>query len=121
MRVRCCPNNCTFCSTKSFWGPKSRVHSPKRMIEEIKFLREEYGFAYFVLYHDNLLVHKRFLKEFCDLFKKNFAGLHFGIYGSVNFVSEEIIQLLSSSGCYSIFLGLETISNNMCKYIPTSV
>ena len=63
---RGCPFKCTFCATAPFWERKYRVKTPARIIEEMRFLYERYGYNGFMLVHDLLTVDKQFINAFSE-------------------------------------------------------
>ncbi|MHC4397165.1 MAG: B12-binding domain-containing radical SAM protein [Planctomycetota bacterium] len=115
---RGCPNNCTFCSTRSFWGPKVRMRSPEKLIAEMKFLHTKYGMKDFALVHDNLFCHRKFLRKYCALVQKSLPGITWGASASLNFCSHDVIKMVKRSGCNAVYMGIETVSERTSHNIP---
>ena len=108
---RGCPNNCSFCSTKSFWGKKVRMYPPTTVVSRIEKLYKKYGIRTFSLIHDNFLAHKSFVREFCELLIAKKLPIGWYASSSLNFYSSEIFELMYVSGCRGLFFGIETASN----------
>src|SRR5205823_8632393 len=63
---RGCPFACTFCATAPFWERRYRVKPVERIIDEMRFLFEQYGYDGFMLVHDLLTVDKQFINAFSE-------------------------------------------------------
>lgn len=63
---RGCPFACTFCSTKTFWKQKYRLRNISDILDEIRFLKENYGIRIFDFKHDLFTVNKKRILQFCD-------------------------------------------------------
>ena len=108
--TRGCPFNCNFCSVTTMSGVKYRFRPVEKVIEEIKALDNR--FIYFV--DDNIIGVPRRAKE---LFKA-FAPLKLGWASQVtiNFArDQELMRLARESGCYGVFIGFETFSNQSIR------
>ena len=61
-----CPFACTFCATAPFWERRYRVKPVARIVDEMRFLYEQFGYDGFMLVHDLLTVDKQFITDFSD-------------------------------------------------------
>lgn len=114
---RGCPFGCTFCSTKSFWNRKFRLKSPERIVREIQMLKEDYGINHFSLTHDLFTANKKKVMQFCKLLDENNLDITWGCSSRADTLDEEMIKVMSASGCERIFLGVESGSPRMQKII----
>ncbi len=114
---RGCPFNCTFCSTKIFWKRKFRLKSPKRIIEEIKLVKEKYNINYFALTHDLFTANKRKIMKFCQMLISENLNISWSCSSRVDTLDEEMVENMRLAGCSAIFLGIETGSPRMQKII----
>ena len=108
--TRGCPFNCNFCSVTTMSGVKYRFRPVEKVIEEINVLDNR--FIYFV--DDNIIGVPRRAKE---LFKA-FTPLKLGWASQVtiNFArDQELMRLARESGCYGVFIGFETFSNQSIR------
>jgi len=64
---RGCPFARTFCATAPFWEQRYRVKPAERIVEEIRYLYEEFRYESFILIHDLLTVNLKFMSSLCDL------------------------------------------------------
>jgi len=120
---RGCPFNCSFCSTRKFWGRTIRYHSPARVIEEAKRLRDAYGVTDFGFCDDNFSLDSERLKIICNKFeeeikksKKNFAwGCANGLM--IQTLNPELIRRMRKAGCRFISLAIESGSERVARDI----
>lgn len=115
---RGCYGNCSFCSMSSLTDNHGRrVRSPKKVVEEIKYLNEMYGISrfYFV---DELFIDKtnlNWIYEFCDEIKKQNINILFHAEARVDSISEPVIKALKEVGLDNLFIGFESASLNTLK------
>jgi len=119
---RGCPHKCSYCSNHAIaevYGNsrnRPRFRNVNNCIEEIKDTLKKFEFKRLFIMDDILGLDKKWLREFCELYKKE-INLDFNCVLRVNYVTEELVKLLKSSGCYRIQFGVE--SGN--EYISKSV
>ncbi|GAA0124372.1 hypothetical protein UT300019_02740 [Clostridium sp. CTA-19] len=114
---RGCPFGCTYCSTKTFWKRFFRLKSPKRIVEEIKYINLKYGIKEFSFVHDLFTANKTKLSEFCELILLEKIKINWSCSARLDTLNEELIKKMYESGCKSIYLGIETGSPRMQKII----
>lgn len=116
---RGCPYECIFCSNRVTTGRRYRFKSPQAIIEELKVLHYEYGRKYVQFVDDNLLVSKERIYEIMDKIRK--SGLDkkmtFNFQARGDNVDYRLLQDLYNAGFRSIFLGIETSSDEIMKTI----
>ncbi|MBQ7416323.1 MAG: radical SAM protein [Oscillospiraceae bacterium] len=114
---RGCPFGCTYCSTKAFWGRKYRMKSPRRIIEEIKLIHDQFGITKFKFSHDMFTLNRKIVIETCDRMR----GLDFPVEwvcsARLDCLDRELIDIMADSGLFGIFIGIETGSPRMQKLI----
>jgi magnesium-protoporphyrin IX monomethyl ester (oxidative) cyclase len=115
---RGCPYACTFCSTSLHWGRMARRRSPKKVIEEIRFLKKEFPDVNYAIFNDDeFLINHDWVRKFCSLLTEEKINLKWACAARVTSITEEIIKLIKSAGCDRISLGLESASPKMLKYM----
>ena len=105
---RGCPYQCNFCSERLLYK-KFRYHSPQYIIEQIRSLQSKYKTTNFV-FLDSLINYKHeWLYDFCSLVIKNNLNIKWEAQIRIekNF-SLQLAKLLKESGCYNLFVGLES-------------
>jgi radical SAM superfamily enzyme YgiQ (UPF0313 family) len=105
---RGCPFACEFCSTNDFFRRKFRLKSPARVIEQMRHVRDRYGHTHFSLVHDMFTVDRRKVVAFCDAMCESRDGMTWSCSARTDCVDDELLQLMASAGCVSVFFGVES-------------
>lgn len=116
---RGCPYKCTYCFNDGYnklyegKGDIIRMRSVDSVIQEVKevYQKEQIEFAHF---HDDTfpLAGKPWLREFARRFKSE-IGIPFGCNVRPNLVDEELAEILSEGGCYSVWMGVEAADDDI--------
>lgn len=114
---RGCPFGCTYCSTKTFWGRKYRLKSPKRIAEELQFYYDRFGVRHFTFQHDMFTMNKALVKETCRLIKELPFKATWNCSARLDCIDRELIDIMADGGLYHIYLGIETGSPRMQKLV----
>ncbi len=114
---RGCPFSCTFCSTNDFFRRNFRLHSPERMLRDMRAIATEYQIRNFTLAHDMFTVDRRRVAAFCEAMIASGEGFTWSCSARTDCIDEELLRLMARSGCRSIFFGVETGSHRMQKVI----
>ena len=111
---RGCPFNCTFCSVGSIWGKKYTYFSAERIIDEISHLQKNFGAKAIYFREDNFTMNKQRTINFCEtLYKKN-MDISWACETRVDSLNdEEMVKLMSGSGCKAVYLGVESGSQKI--------
>src|SRR3989339_903008 len=110
---RGCPYDCTFCSnhllSKMYKGKGKYIRrvSPKKIIEEMKAVRQKWGFRTASFTDDVFVMSNEWLDEFLPLFKKE-INVPFMCNVRVNLVTEALVLKLKANGCYGVAMGIES-------------
>ncbi len=112
---RGCPFKCRFCDNSVF-GRKVRGYSAGYLVDMIKYLQKKYGVKDVFINDDNFVMLGRRLVEFCDLIKKEKLDLTWGCYSRVDSVTEEMLNIMKSEGCWRIYYGLESGSQDILDF-----
>ncbi|WP_066498928.1 B12-binding domain-containing radical SAM protein [Abyssisolibacter fermentans] len=114
---RGCPFGCKYCSSKSFWKQKFRLKSNDRIISEIKSLMKEYNITHFSFIHDLFTANKKRIIEFCNKIIEEELKIKWACSARIDTLDNEIIEMLVRAGCTGIYIGVETGSSRMQKFI----
>jgi len=108
--TRGCPFNCNFCSVTTMSGVKYRFRPVEKVVEEIRTLDNR--FVYFI--DDNIIGAPSRSKE---LFKALLPlKLGWASQVTINFSrNPELMRLARESGCYGVFIGFESFSNESIR------
>jgi radical SAM superfamily enzyme YgiQ (UPF0313 family) len=112
---RGCPFACTFCATAPFWERKYRVKPTTSIIDEMRFLYEQFGYDGFMLVHDLLTVDKRFINEFCDAMIDSRLPVRWMANHRTDIDLHGLLPKMKSAGCWAMFFGVESASARLQK------
>ncbi|HTW81022.1 MAG TPA: radical SAM protein [Terracidiphilus sp.] len=110
---RGCPFACTFCSTNLFFSRKYRIKAPARLLAEMEYLHDTYGYRDFDLVHDMLTVDREWVRDFSRLLIANNCSFTWGCSARVDCVTSELLEEMAAAGCVGIFFGIETGSQRL--------
>jgi radical SAM superfamily enzyme YgiQ (UPF0313 family) len=113
---RGCPFNCFFCSSSCFWG-EPRYHSPKRVVQDVLWLRDA-GVQSINIYDDLFAMDKFRVGVITTMLRKsgvNHSDIVFSCLGRASVMDAEMAQLLANMGVHSIAFGFESGSPRMLK------
>jgi len=110
---RGCPYQCTFCLREMFKG--YRTHSPARVVEEIKHLKDNYSINSIFFQDWEFLLDKERAEKICELMKSNNLRINFGINARVQDLDFELIKKLQEVGLKRINVGMESASTKILE------
>jgi anaerobic magnesium-protoporphyrin IX monomethyl ester cyclase len=113
---RGCTNRCIFCHN-SWRQIPLRFHSAERVVEEIKFLIENYGVEALFFMDDNLLLNKPRFKRICDLMKEEKIDITFACNSRTDTVDYETLQVAKAAGCREVSFGFESGSQRILNVL----
>jgi len=118
--TRGCLNNCTFCGRANTCFRKRDIG---KIIAELRFLMQSYKVREFCVCDDNCAYDRKYFTEFCRALIKEKLDLIWRIPGGicVNSVNSELCGLLKRSGCYEVWLGIESGSQNILNAMKKGV
>jgi len=105
---RGCPYRCVFC-TNSNIRKKIRFKSPKRVVEEIEYIKSKTNNnPVFTFVDDTLTLHRDRIIEICNLIKEHNLNIEFSAMTRVNVVDDELLHNLKNAGCNRLMFGIES-------------
>jgi radical SAM superfamily enzyme YgiQ (UPF0313 family) len=106
---RGCPFNCSFCSVILLFGRQHRVNSIDRVIEEIRQNGMQSRHIFFC--DDNFTADRKRTKELCERIIAEGLKIEWSAQVRVESAKDpELLDLMVRSGCYIVFVGLESIN-----------
>ena len=116
--TRGCPNACTFCSSSRFFQCRWRYREVDSIVDEIKFLKDNYGVNTIVFNDENMAVYKEWFLKLLDELKKLNVKWFAGAGLSVRTVNdEEIIKKMYESNVAVFEIAVETGNAETMKKI----
>lgn len=122
---RGCPYHCSFCSSHAIWTRKPRFKSAQRLVEEAAYYLKDTSRNIVISYeHDDFLANRPLFFDFVEFKRRSGHNFKYTITTRINHITDEVRGLLASSGCVSVFVGLETASERIQitseKYLTVS-
>lgn len=118
---RGCSYNCIYCSIQKFWKNKVRYREINDVINEIEYLKKEFGINFIFIWDDVFTLNKERVIEFCDLMKKRKLNIMWACITRVDLVNEELIKQMKESGCVLISYGVESANTNVLSKISKKI
>jgi radical SAM superfamily enzyme YgiQ (UPF0313 family) len=111
---RGCPFDCNFCASADFWKRKWKMRSAENVISEI--VTKQY--KTFMFEDDNFTMNRNRVIEICKSLKE-LSGLSWQCASRAEtLVDEELCWWLRTAGCHTVWLGVESLSQeslDRCK------
>jgi anaerobic magnesium-protoporphyrin IX monomethyl ester cyclase len=85
-----------------------RRMSPRRVVDEIKYLKNRFGIKEIAFFDEIFVFDKKWIMEFCDLLQKANLDIIWSCNCIVNRVDEEILKKMAQAGCWNILYGIES-------------
>ncbi len=122
---RGCPYKCIFCGIHNIWSWDYRMHSAEYVVNEIKYLQENWGIKDIKYHDDNFLVDAARVKKISDLIVAENLDISWSCVGTIASLDkhDELIRSMRNSGCWHIAFGVETGNEKVMRDIrkPTTV
>lgn len=105
---RGCPFNCIFCEVGEILGKRQRIRSPKNVLDEIEYLKREFGVKE-VFIRDSLFTgNPSWAMEITEGILSRNLNITWQCESRVDLVRKEVLQNMKKSGCYAIWFGVES-------------
>ncbi|WP_048135144.1 B12-binding domain-containing radical SAM protein [Methanolobus tindarius] len=116
MASRGCPSHCIYCN-KSVFGHKVRYRKPSKVIEEVKWLYEQYGIKNIYFQDDTFNLNRKWIEEILNLIIDNnlneTISFQAPFRANKSLVDEELLQLVKKAGFKRVLYGVESGNQNM--------
>lgn len=118
---RGCPFSCTFCSVGSIWGKTYTYHSAQRIVDDILYLKREYGTKGIFFREDNFTINNGRIYELCSLLQKKNLRIKWMCETRADSLSEELLKAMHASGCRCIYIGAEAGTQRMLDILDKRI
>ena len=112
---RGCIGRCTYC--KPTFGRELSFRPVQNIIEEMNFIKKNYGIDRFNFVDDNFLNSNRIIDEFISSLKSCKEKYKFRFQGRIDRVDQKLARRLREVGCFGISFGLESGSEKILSNI----
>jgi anaerobic magnesium-protoporphyrin IX monomethyl ester cyclase len=117
---RGCPAGCTYCIKHVSYGPTMRMRSAAKLVEEIAYLGT-LGVHNIHMYADLFTVNRAQVVALCRGLIDAGLKIRWTCNSRVDFVDDEMLQLMAKSGCYYIAWGLESGNKDILTHARKGV
>jgi radical SAM superfamily enzyme YgiQ (UPF0313 family) len=111
--TRGCPHSCEFCASSNVYGRRYRRKKIAQIVDELVYARKALGEVRFGFADDNMLAEREFAKSLLRALIP--LKIRYYLQADITFAEDrEMLDLLRSSGCIHVFVGLEsTVPDNV--------
>ena len=109
---RGCPYTCKWCST-AVYGQSYRRRPPHQVAAEMKMLKEQYNPDAIWFVDDVFTISHKWLTAFHEEVVKQNAQIKFECITRAERLNDEILRLLKEAGCFRIWIGAESGSQEI--------
>ncbi len=109
---RGCPYTCKWCST-AVYGVSYRRRPARQVVEEIKLIMDAYNPDALWFVDDVFTVSHKWIAEFHNEMIQNHITIPFEIITRAERLNDLVLQQLKEIGCYRIWIGAESGSQNV--------
>jgi anaerobic magnesium-protoporphyrin IX monomethyl ester cyclase len=111
---RGCTAGCKYCIKHVSYQFSIRVRTPENIMKELRVLRD-LGIKHVNMYADLFTVNREQVMGLCKLLIEERLGLTWTCNSRVDYVDEEMLQLMGKSGCIYIAWGIESSNEQILK------
>ena len=112
---RGCTAGCTYCIKHVSYQYSVRLRSPEKILEEMWVLKK-LGINHIHMYADLFTVSREQVVKMCQLMIEQKINITFTSNSRVDYVDEEMLQLMGKAGCKLISWGIESGSEQILKH-----
>ena len=120
---RGCPFQCSFCVASEMFGRTFRARSPNNVLDEIEWLKNEFGAEGIQFQDDTLTFDKKRAIDICDGMIARKINLKWGCGTRADVTTKELLAKMHKAGCQEICFGVESgcqrIRDSLKKKVTT--
>lgn len=112
-----CPFNCTYCNIHALYDnkPGIRFRSPKKVVEEIGYLVDNYNIKNIKILDELFVLKKDRVDKICDLIIKAGFDLNIWAYARVDTIKKEVLSKMKKAGFNWLAIGFESANKQVRK------
>lgn len=103
--ARGCPNQCTFCASKTLWGTCVRFRTPENIIQELEVM-QQLGMEQLIVADDTFTLKFSRIKPIVDKIKS--MNIKWTCYARANNLTPDLVKMLKDAHCYYLCFGIES-------------
>lgn len=113
--ARGCPYSCNYC-VRSF-GRKLTYRTPEQIIDEILYLKKQFGIRSLRFIDDTFTVQPARVIEICKMMIEQNIELEWTCLSRLDSLKEEMLPWMKKSGCKRIYFGVESGSKKVLQFL----
>jgi len=118
--MRGCPYSCKWCS-RAVYGQSYRRRSPRKVVEELQWLKQHYEVDSFWFVDDVFTVSHNWLTDFASIVKETNLEISYECITRADRMNETVIRQLKDSGCFRVWIGAESGSQKVIDLMDRRV
>ena len=111
---RGCPAGCRYCIKHVNYQQTVRLRSPESILEELRLL-DKLGIGNVHMYADLFTVSREQVVRLCELMLQEGLRMRWTCNSRVDYVDQEMLQLMARAGCWFISWGIESASETVLR------
>ncbi|MBE2223925.1 MAG: radical SAM protein [Anaerolineae bacterium] len=112
---RGCPAGCTYCIKHVSYQYTTRIRTPENIMEELWILKN-LGMNNIHMYADLFTVNREQVMGLCKLMIEQEINIRWTCNSRVDYVDEELLQMMSKAGCRLISWGIESGNEQILRH-----
>ncbi|PTD93825.1 B12-binding domain-containing radical SAM protein [archaeon SCG-AAA382B04] len=105
---RGCPMQCQFCASSAMHGKEVRRRSPNDVVEEIEYVRDEFGIETVAFMDDTFTLFPDWVREFTKKMKQKNLEMGWGCTARADKLDKNLLSEMKEAGCHTLFVGVES-------------
>ena len=111
-----CPYSCSYyCVYGKFQGPIIIMRSPKKVVEDIIYLKNKYGINGIQFRDPTFGLKKGYIEEFCNELGKSNVKIEWGIETRIDLLDKSKLKMMFKAGLRNLNIGIETVDPEIAK------
>jgi len=117
--TRGCPYKCSYCSAPITAGKKMRYRDPKKVVDEIERLVNEYGVKEIQIEDDNFTMKREHVLAMCNELLERKIKVLWSLPNGVRIdrLDKEMLREMKRAGCYLMALGIESANERILDMV----
>lgn len=112
---RGCDFECSFCTSRIYYGKGWKARSPENIVEEINNVKKNYGIDTFLFLTDTFNNKKEFVDTLANLIIERNLNIRWVSNSRVDLVDEDSVKLMKRAGCVLVSLGIESYDESILR------